>query len=114
MKNIKGLITFLVFLSVITLSVCGAFAMTVQSVERVQTPQPAVGVEQVEPVYLLSWTNSQLSTTQGTFYLTNGIKVINKSGLDQDEIALQENPPIVQFIKEAGQVIEIIFLPNPR
>lgn len=112
MEDIKRLVALLVLLSAIPLTVCCSFAMTVESVERAQNPRPAAGAGQAKPVYLLDWTNNQLRTNQGTFFLSKNIKVINKSGLDKDEIASQENPPVVQFIKKSGRVIEVVLLPN--
>ncbi len=88
--------------------------MKVQSVQRAQTSQSAVGVEGVEAVYLLRWDDRILSTSKGNIFLTNNVKIINKTGLDPDELFLQDNSPIVRLVKESDQIIEIIILLNPK
>jgi len=112
MNNTNVQLTCLVSLSIITFTVCDTFAMTVQSVERAQRPQPAISSEQGEAIYLLSWTDNQLRTTQGTYSITKDINVINRSGLNKDEIFQQDSRPIVQFKEELGKIVQIIIFPN--
>jgi len=61
-------------------------------------------------------TNSvkKMMTTKGTFYLSTDITVINRSGLEQAEIALQKNPPVIQIDKVGRQVRVITILPNTQ
>lgn len=108
MRNKKELIAFLTIISAIALSVCSTFAMTVQSVERVEKPKSAVGSNQVKPAYLFSWTNRQLRTSQGAFFLSDGVEIVNKTGLDKNEISRQKNRRLFNLLKKLVRSLALL------
>ena len=65
-------------------------------------------------IYLLDWQDKKMMTTKGTFYLSTDITVVNRSGLEKEEIILQKNPPIVQINKVGRQLRVITILPNSQ
>ncbi len=87
-------------------------AITIVSTKDVQESKPAMKVTQSNTVYLLNWQDNKLLTTKGTF-LTNGIQIVNESGIEKDKISLQKKPLLIKFIKEKNKIIKIIIEPNP-
>jgi len=90
-----------------------ADAMTLANkpTQGIQASGPSSKVESSNTVYLLSWQDNKLLTTKGTF-VTDGIQIVNKSGIDKVKIALQDNNPIVDFVKDGDTIVKIIILPN--
>ena len=99
-------------LLIVGLHPLNAGAITVVSTQDMQTSEPAPEVKQSGKVYLLKWQDNKLLTTKGTF-MTNGIQIVNDSGIDKDKIAVQKKPPIIEFMKEHDKIVKIIILPNP-
>ena len=99
-------------LLIVGLHPLNAGAITVVSTQDMPTSEPAPEVKQSGKVYLLQWQDNKLQTTKGTF-MTNGIQIVNESGIEKDKIALQKNSPIIEFVKERNVIVKIIILPNP-
>jgi len=113
MKKKYGYIIALIILCLFMVGF-NTFAMTVKSRENVQTSKLLLKVEKTNVIYLLDWRDKKMMTTKGTFYLSNDITVINQSGLDKEDIALQKNPLIVQIDKVGRQIQTIMILPNTQ
>ncbi len=86
-------------------------AMTSESKHDRQESGKVVMAKQSDTIYLLSWQENKLLTTKGTF-VTDGIQVVNESGIEKDRISLQNDLPIVQLVKENDVIIKIIILPS--
>ena len=112
----KIIIRYLIVLVFCFVAVLGAdaFAMTVDSSKNVQAGDPSTKAVKSDVVYLLSWQDNKMVTSKGTFYLSTDITVINKSGLEPEDITLQKNPPIVQIDKAGRQIRTITILPNTQ
>jgi len=91
------------------------FSMTVVTGSReVKNTNPSVDTLKTRSIYLLDWQDKKLLTTKGTFYLSTDIIVINKSGLEKGEIALQKKSPVIKIDKVDRQVRVITILPNTQ
>lgn len=91
-----------------------AFAITPESSVNAQSSVSVVRPEKTSVEHLLSWQENRMVTTKGTFYLSADITVINQSGLEKEDIALQKNPPIVQIDKVGRQIRTITILSNAQ
>lgn len=105
----------IVLIMVIVATLAGdVFAFTSATRANVQTSGSIARVEKTNVVCLLSWQDNKMVTTQGTFYLSTDITVINQSGLKTEDVVLQKNPPIVQIDKVGRQIRTITILPNTQ
>ncbi|MCF6265372.1 MAG: hypothetical protein L3J57_02360 [Desulfuromusa sp.] len=84
------------------------FAMTVESSVNVQASATNVKARKNTVVYLLSWQDNKMVTTNGTFYLSTDITVINHSGLGKEDVALQKNPPPIVHVDKVGRQMKTI------
>jgi len=86
-------------------------AMTTNSGQNMQRSGDVVKGKQSDTIYLLNWQENKLLTTKGTF-VTNGIQIVNETGIEKGHISLQNEPPIVQIVKENNVIVKIIILPS--
>ena len=66
---------------------------------------------QSDKVYLLSWQDNKMLTTKGTF-VTDGVEIINESGIDKAVISYQKKLPVLKFNGDANTITKITILPN--
>ena len=90
------------------------FAMTLDAQEKTQPVGSTVKVKRNSVVYLLSWQGDKLVTTNGTFYLSSDIKIVNQTGLKKEDVARLQNKPIVQFSKVGRQIKTVTILSNTQ
>ena len=90
------------------------FSMTAVNGHGKVKASVSTNAEKDKSIYLLDWQDKKMLTTKGTFYLSTDISVINRSGLEQKEIALQKKPPVIQINKSGRQVRVITILPNTQ
>jgi len=76
-------------------------------VDKAVSSGSEIQAEVSSTIYLLDWKDNKLYTSKGVF-VTDGIQVVNHSGIAKERIAKSNPPPIVELVKKEGLVSEII------
>jgi hypothetical protein len=68
-------------------------------------------VAHTDTVYLLRWQDNKMLTTKGTF-VTDGVEIINESGINKAAISSQKKLPVLNFNKDGNTITKITIVPH--
>ena len=88
-----------------------AAAITNIMKDKAESTGSQVHTEVPSTIYLLDWKENKIHTSKGVF-VTDGIQVVNKSGIEKDHMAKANPPPVVELVLQDGMVKELIILKN--
>ena len=89
----------------------GAITTTGNVIKSGEANEPISNAAHSDKTYLLSWQDNKMLTTKGTF-VTDGVEIVNESGIDKAVISSQKNLPVLKFNGDANIITKIIILPN--
>lgn len=86
-----------------------AFGITARDIKNIEPDIAPLSTSQSEKVFLLSWQGDYIRTTVGTIY-SKGVSVINRTGLDRDQLNSLKKLPEVRITRSGNIVIQVDIL----